>query len=133
MPNRTIEIHDSVLAKVSFVKSEAQLHFSPVYIHQSEGVPGVDVGTGWVQEAILHIFDANVEGSFSEFPVDLTNGQTQIGQRFFDNEIPVPLKHKGPFALRLDAIWKREVMTFNGSGADLELLGEAEYVEEVRL
>lgn len=130
--NRSIEIHDSVLAEVSFLENEAQLHFSPVYIHQSEGIPGVDAGTGWVQEATLHIFDACVEGSFSEFPVDLTNGQTQIGQTFFDNEIPVPLKHKGSFGLRLDAMWKREFMTLNGSGAELELLGEPEYVEEFR-
>lgn len=77
-----VEIHDSVLVQVLSLNSEVQLHFCLVYIHQSEGVPGVDAGSGWVQKAIPHIFDANVEGSFSEFTVDLGNGQTQIGQSF---------------------------------------------------
>jgi hypothetical protein len=133
MPNRAIEIHDSVLAAVSFSQGEAQLHFSSVYIHQSEGVPGRDAGSGWVQKAVLRIHDARVEGAFSEFPVDLTNGQTRMGQSVLDNEIPVPLRHKGAFELRLQAMWQRqEVVYFKGSGAELELLDEPEYVEEFR-
>ena len=133
MPNRSIEIHDSVLAAVSFLQGEARLHFSSVYIHQSEGVPGRDAGTGWVQKAVLHIHDARVEGSFSEFPVDLTHGQIQMGDNVLDNEIPVPLRHKGAFELRLQAMWQGQVtVSFTGSGAELELLGEPVYVEEFR-
>ena len=131
MPNRTIEIHDSVLAAVSLSEGEAQLHFSSVYIHQSEGVPGRDVGSGWVQKAILRIHDARVDGAFSEFPVDLSTGQIRMGENSLANEIPVPLRHKGAFELRLQAMWQGQVtVAFRGSGADLELLGEPEYVEE---
>jgi hypothetical protein len=133
MPNRAIEIHDSVLADVSFSQGEAQLHFSSVYIHQSEGVPGRDAGSGWVQKAVLRIHDARVEGAFSEFPVDLSGGEIQMGQNILDNEIPVPLRHNGAFELRLQAMWQgQEVVSFTGSGAELELLGEPEYVEEFR-
>jgi hypothetical protein len=133
MPNRAIEIHDSVLAAVSFSQGEAQLHFSSVYVHQSEGVPLRDAGSGWVQKAVLRIHDAKMEGAFSEFPVDLADGQTQMGQSILDNEIPVPLRHKGAFELRLQAMWHgQEVVSFVGSGAELELLGEPEYVEEFR-
>jgi hypothetical protein len=133
MPNRAIEIHDSILAAVSFSQGEAQLHFSSVYIHQSEGVPLRDAGSGWVQKAIIRIQDAEVKGAFSEFPVDLSGGHIQIGQNLLDNEIPVPLRHKGAFELRLQAMWQgQEVVSFTGSGAELELLGEPEYVEEFR-
>lgn len=133
MPNRAIEIHDSVLAAVSFSHGEARLYFSSVYIHQSEGVPLRDAGSGWVQEAVLRIQDASMEGTFSEFPVDLADGQTRMGQNILDNEIPVPLRHKGAFALRSQAMWHgQEVVSFAGSGAELELLGEPEYVEEFR-
>ena len=134
MPNRAIEIHDSILARVSISQGEAELHFSSVYIHQSEGVPGLDAGSGWVQKAILRIYDAEVKGAFSEFPVDLSGGQVQIGEDRLDNEIPIPLRHKGAFELRLEAMWQApEVVSFKGSGADLELIGEPEYVEEFRL
>src|ERR1700733_4758378 len=133
MPNRAIEIHDSVLPAVSFSQGEVQLHFSSVYIHQSEGVPLRDAGSGWVQKAILRIHDARVEGAFSEFPVDLSDGQTRMGENTLDNKIPVPLRHKGAFELRLQAMWQGQVIvSFTGSGAELELLGEPEYVEEFR-
>jgi hypothetical protein len=108
MPNRAIEMHDSVLAGVSFSQGEAQLHFSSVYVHHSEGVPGRDAGSGWVQKALLRTHDAMVEGSFSEFPVDLRDGQIEIGNKHFDNEIPVPLRHKGAFELRLRAMLQEQ-------------------------
>jgi hypothetical protein len=133
MPNRAIEIHDSVLAAISFTQGEAQLHFSSVYIHQSEDVPGRNAGTGWVQKAVLRIHEARVDGSFSEFPVNLTNGQIRMGENVLENEIPVPLHHKGAFELRLQAMWQNQVtVSFTGSRAELELLGEPKYVEEFR-
>ena len=133
MPNRAIEIHDSVLAAVSFSQGEAQLHFSSVYIHQSDGVPLRDAGSGWVQKAVLRIHNAKVEGAFSELPVDLSDGQTRMGQIVLDSEIPVPLRHKGAFELRLQPMFQGQaVVSFTGSGAELELLGEPEYVEEFR-
>lgn len=133
MLNRAIEIHDSVLSHISFFQSEAQLHFSALYIHGSDGVPGSDAGRGWFQEAIVRIQDAKVDGVFTEFPVDLTNGRTRIGQAILENEIPFPLHHKGPFELRLQAMWQETgIVTFTGSGAELELLGEPGDVEEIR-
>ena len=66
-----------------------------------------------------------MEGAFSEFPVDLSDGQIQMGQNILDNEIPVPLYHKVAFELRLQAMWQGQiVVSFKGSGAELELLGE---------
>jgi hypothetical protein len=133
MPNLAIEIHDAVLASVAFSQGEAQLQFSAVYIHQSDGVPLRDAGSGWVQRAVLRIHDAKVEGAFSEFPVDLSDGQIRMGQMVLDNEIPVPLRHNGAFELRLQPKWKGQgVVSFTGTGAELELLGEPEYVEEFR-
>ena len=53
--------------------------------------------------------------------------------KLLDNEIPVPLRHTGVFELRLQPMWQREeFVSFTGSGAELELLGEQEYVEEFR-
>jgi hypothetical protein len=131
MPNRAIEIHDSILKSVRISASTAELHFSYVYIHQSEGTPGADPGSGWAQQALIRIDDAQVEGHFSEFPVDLTCGQTQMGEDIFKNLIPIPLRYKGVFALRLDSMWRpNEIVSFRGSSVELELIGQPEYVEE---
>jgi hypothetical protein len=133
MPNRVIEIHDSVLSHISFFQNEAQLHFSALYIHESYGVPGINAGRGWFQQATLRIQDARVDGVFTSFPANLTNGRTRIGQDILENEIPVPLHHKGAFELRLQEMWQEKgVVTFTGSGAELELLGEPGDVEEFR-
>ncbi len=133
MPNRAIEIHDSVLAAVSFSSGEVQLQFSALYIHESDGVPGIDAGRGWYQQAALRIQDAKVDGVFTEFPVELISGRTRIGRDILENEIPVPLRHKGAFELRLQAMRQETgLVTFTGTGAELELLGEPEHVEEFR-
>jgi hypothetical protein len=56
-----------------------------------------------------------------------------MAQMVLDNVIPVPLRHNGAFELRLQPKWKGQgVVLFTGNGAELELLGEPEYVEEFR-
>jgi hypothetical protein len=56
--NRAIEIHDAMLARLSLEGGDARLHFSEVYIHESQGIPGRDAGSGWVQEARVTISGA---------------------------------------------------------------------------
>ncbi len=129
MKNRAIEIHDSTLDGVSVRDRQAVLSFSSVYIHESAGKPGVDAGSGWVQEAQLRIGDAIVERSFSKFPAELLSGHTKLGSAILDNEIPIPLSHKGIVELRLES-WNDEVVLINGNSADLELIGEPQYIEE---
>ena len=122
MPNEAVEIHDSVLEVVSLLRSEAQLMFSHLYIHRSEGEPGIDAGSGWSQKGILHICDAIAEGAFHEFRLDLIGGQVQKGQQIIENSIPLPLQCQGSFELRLQAKGGEQTrVIFRGSGAEMEL------------
>jgi hypothetical protein len=129
MPNHSIEIHDAILASIAILPGKAELHFSAVYIHQSDGIPGVDAGIGWFQEAVLCIWEAEVTSSFLEFPVHLTGGQTRVKDRHLENEIPLPLHHKGKFELTLLPKWQGKPVSFTGSGAELELIGQPGPVE----
>jgi hypothetical protein len=128
--NRAIEIHDSVVDALSLDNGDAVLHFSHLYIHESEGVPGIDAGTGWSQEGNLTISNAVVEGSFSEWPADLHKGQIAVDGTVYENEIPISLNVVGRIELRLQS-WS-DVILIIGKGAKLELVGEATYLEEVR-
>jgi hypothetical protein len=131
--NRAIEIHDSVLESVSISQGRAELRFSRIYLHQSEGKPGHDPGSIWVQRAILRIYDAKVTSAFSEFPVDLAGGQTRIGRETLENEIPVPLRHAGRFEIRLQPTSEpRNVVSFEGIKAELDLIGEPDFIKEFR-
>ncbi|HWX39095.1 MAG TPA: hypothetical protein VNY09_07620 [Candidatus Sulfotelmatobacter sp.] len=131
MKNRAIEIHDSKLDAISVRGGEAVLHFSKVYIHESTGTPGVDAGSGWVQEAVLRISDAAVKRSFSKFPADLLDGYIMLGESVLKNEIPIALSHKGIVELRLES-WNDEVVLISGASAELELVAEPKYIEEFR-
>lgn len=133
MLNQEIEIHDSILEKILRLRDDASLYFSLVYIHKSEGLPGRDFGTVWVQPAILHIAHARISGAFSKLPVRLADGTISLGETSLNNVIPVPLLHEDSFKLRLEAFEERkEIVTFEGSRAELELIGEAQYLEEFR-
>lgn len=131
LKNRSAEIHDSKLDAISVRGREAVLHFSEVYIHESTGRPGIDAGTGWVQEALLSISDAVVKRSFSNFPADLLDGHITLGESILENEIPIPLSHKGTVEPRLESS-NDEVVLIRGGGAQLELVGEPKYIEEFR-
>src|ERR1700690_810720 len=106
--NRAIEIHDSVLDSLCMEESQAVLCFSHVYIHQTEGKPGVDAGTGWSQQAIIRIYNAVIGSSFTEWPRDLQDGYLKLNGEVSDNMIPIPLDHEGHIELRLEG-WNEVV------------------------
>ncbi len=136
MQNRAIEIHDSVLDRITFEERTAVLHFPSVCIHSSEGLPGIDAGSGWTQEAVLRIGDAHVEGKFSEESRDanegnghwLSDGNLRIDGTVTDNLIPIPLDVQCEVELSLEC-WG-QVVRITGNSIRLDLLGSAKYIEE---
>jgi hypothetical protein len=133
--NREIEIHDSELDRITFEGVDAVLHFPYVYIHASEGRPGIDAGTGWGQEAVVRIGNARVEGSFSEESRaayggvhSLSDGALTVDGCVHDNAIPIPLDVHGHVELKLEC-WGDIVRVF-GNSVRLELVGSPEYIEE---
>jgi hypothetical protein len=134
--NRAIEIHDSALDQITLEAGQAVLRFLKVYIHSSEGRPAIDAGTGWTQEAIIRIGNAQVEGKFSQesreayggYAHYLSDGSLRINSTVSDNLIPVPLDVQGDIELTLNC-WG-DIVRVHGNSARLELIGTAEYVEE---
>lgn len=78
MPNRAIELHDSTFDGVRKDGTDLTLRFSAAYTHQSGGKPGVDAGSGWVQEAILHVRGGSVNGEIENLPCDLWDGDLRL-------------------------------------------------------
>lgn len=135
MQNRVIEIHDSAVDRIALEDGAAVIHFPSVYIHQSDGRPGIDAGTMWVQEAILRISQAEIEGAFvvawdvwGGDMVYLYDGALRMGDVRLDDEIPIPLQFKGDAELLIESCG--ESIRVRGKGAVLELVGDAKYVEE---
>ncbi len=113
----------------------ALIHFPSVYIHQSEGRLFEDAGTGWTQEAVLRITDAQVDGAFSAALqvwggdiVYLSDGSLRMGDVISDNLIPIPLRITTDIQLKLESCG--DTVEVRGTSAHLELIGEPKYVEE---
>lgn len=127
--NMLIELHDSTVCE--FVKHDETVivHFLPVYLHISEGRPGIDRGTGWVQEARLFFTEASISGQLPDWPCEVMHGELILGTERKDNVVPVPLEFGDRAELRLifDNI---HAVTVIGRSVRLELVGEPRYVEE---
>jgi hypothetical protein len=129
--NTIIEIHDSTVAEIRKSDSTVIVHFLPAYLHKSEGRPGSDPGTGWVQEVLLIFAEASVSGGFPDWPCDIMDGELVVNGERHTNSIPVPLKVTGLTELRLicDSV---HTVTVRSRGVRLELVGEPRYVEEFK-
>ena len=129
MPNRVIEIHDSGLESLSIDSDQVVLDFWAAYIHQSDGRPAIDPGTGWVQRAIVRIYGRIESGALKELPCDLSDGFLMINDEKFKNVIPVPLDCQGNIRLNLISEFAEEI-NIQGRHVKLELIGEPTYVEK---
>ncbi|MGH9776341.1 MAG: hypothetical protein ACRD50_15525 [Candidatus Acidiferrales bacterium] len=127
--NSAIEIHDSVLASLEVEGRQVKIALRPAYIHKSSGVPGVDPGTGWVQDVILSIEAGSIDGVISEFPRDLSDGTLEINGRIERNVVPLPLNQGGNIVLKLETSGAEKIM-ISGAQISAQLIGKAEYIEE---
>lgn len=129
MANREIEIHDSELASVEVSDGDIILKLSPAYIHMSDGRPGIDAGTGWIQNAVIRVRGTAVAGSMSELPCDLWDGYLKVNGEHSDNLIPIPLAATGDIELHFTSRAGESVQV-RGNRITLELLGEPKYIED---
>jgi hypothetical protein len=126
--SRKIEIHDSELTSVKVSDGHIILELSPAYIHMSEGRPGIDAGTGWIQNAVIRVRGDAIAGSMNRLPCDLSDGYVKVNGDRSDNLIPIPLVATGYIELHLTSI-AGESFRVRGDHITLELLGEPEYME----
>ena len=127
--NRAIEIHDSELESVIGNSDDVVLRFSKVYIHSSEGLPRADPGSGWLQPAVLRIRNGVVHGSISGLPCWLADGSVTLDCAISHNLIPIPLNYDGRVEVSLTSSLG-ESMVVQGDQVALELIGEAQYLEQ---
>jgi hypothetical protein len=129
--NTAIEIHDSQVSEIIDLDGAVIVHIQPAYLHKSEGRPGFDSGTGWVQEARLIFTRATTNGDFPDWPCRIMGGELVLDGEIHRNLIPVPLEASGDSELRLvcDSV---HTVTIRGRGAKLELIGEPKFIEEFR-
>lgn len=85
--NEMIELHDSELVAISWADGVAIILLRPVHLHRSEGRPGIDAGTVWLQEAMFTVTDATIS-AHGKLPATVRDGSLRIGTEVRENLIP---------------------------------------------
>lgn len=123
-----IELHDTKMVGLIEVGTQMIL-FLRAYIHQSEGRPGWDAGSGWVQAVALTFTEGSLEGELPELPADIWEGSLIMADNVLRNYIPLPFIYRGDVALRIRLDNPADIV-ITGKQAVLTRIGEAVYVEE---
>ena len=125
--NREIELHDTRIQTIERVDGNIVLCLS-AYMHESDGRPGRDRGTGWSLAARLVIENGDFTGPFSSSSLLVSDGHIAVDDRVFDNAIPFPFDERGEIRLHLSGA--EGTLAIRGTRAYLESTGPAVYVEE---
>ena len=112
-----LELYDSRIDRIEASGDIVRVHFSHAYIHKSPGTPGKSTGTGWSQEAVLTLFDADA-GRLPPLPNTVSEGYLEVGG-IRHELIPLPFKRK--VAARLNLVFV--------DGAQLEIVGDKPVLE----
>ena len=130
MLTKEIELHDSRVYALVEVGNQIVV-FLEVYIHQSEGRPGCDAGSGYGQAAALTFSAATMEGKLPEFPCDIEHGELEVNGTVTSNMFPIPFSEAGKIALSLEFIFPAaEPIFIKGDKVQLTLIGDPVYIEE---
>ncbi|QSQ25831.1 hypothetical protein JY651_13255 [Pyxidicoccus parkwayensis] len=122
-----VEFHDSWVEAIDRTDEAVVLRLE-VYLHVSDGRPGQDPGTGWMQQATLTIGSGSIASAPLAANMRISDGSIQVGEEYFGNLAPVPFKHSGAVTLRFEGA--EGLLLVKGQGATLTLHGEPRFVEE---
>ena len=127
MLSSALELHDTTVGRLAMEDGRVILHLESAYIHKSEGIPGVDAGSGWSQPLDIVFEEGSLIGSIPELPEDISSGRLQIGEEILRNMIPLPFSYKGKTLMTINFVWGEVVI--KGSGVSISEVSEASYVE----
>jgi hypothetical protein len=76
--NSALELHDSEIHQITIFEDQLHLEFSSAYIHRSTGRPGIDAGSGYIQEAQIIFSNAICSGLSNECSGPLSDGFIRV-------------------------------------------------------
>ena len=92
--HKCIELHDTTFATAVEVGTQIIVVLR-AYVHTSEGRPGWDAGSGWVQAAVLVFAEGRMDGVLPDLPADIWEGDLIVDGEWWKNTVPIPLNRRG--------------------------------------
>ena len=127
--NAAMAFHDSTVSSAQTDGPTVTVVVSPAYIHRSDGAPGIDSGTGWLQKAVIVLHDCQLPADFPSLPLELSDGVVITAERTYDGIVPLPLSYTG--LVRVDFSFESGAyVVLSASEIRIDVIGEATYLEE---
>lgn len=126
--NEMIELHDSGLFALSWADGVAIILLRPVYVHRSEGRPGIDAGTVWLQEAMFTVTNVTISAQ-GALPSTIETGSLTVGAEVRENAIPAAGVLVGKIKLDLRLMNGTDYFTVDCDQLMITLTGEAKFLE----
>jgi hypothetical protein len=123
--NRALDFHESEVLAVRHEGKDSIVHLE-AYLHTTEGRPGKDPGTGWLQEAQLIIGEGRVSRQCDALWI--LEGRLEVDGEIYSGLLPLPFERAG--LVRLELSGAEGTLAITGRGARLVLLGEPRLIEE---
>lgn len=127
--NREIEFHDSTLKEIKLDEGNAVLCFDEAYVHQSEGTPGIDAGTGWAQKINIKCSGVSVLEIPDDLPNDIDYGYFIINGVKTTNMMKLPFSTSDEIEIVLFTQYEEKLHLIAKSATTQEF-GSARYIED---
>lgn len=125
--NAAIEFHDSHITSWRFSGKNLVMSLR-AYVHRSPGRPGIDPGTGWLQDANALIRDATLSRTLPDEPFELSEGSVEFDGQQLVNVVSLPFAISSSVRIRLETC-EHGVFEIRGRGLRIEVNGEPTFVE----
>ena len=125
--NAALEFHDSEVSLAEGANGILRLLFSAAYIHCSEGRPGIDSGSGYIQPAEMIFYGASWEGLSAASKGTLSDGSVTLGNESL-SLIPLPFIASGPLSAKL-VFASGTILLVSATSAACSCSGDPKFVE----
>ena len=119
--NQALDLHDSTLKEVVIEGSQATVCLSNAIVNKSEGIPGKDIGTCWVQDINIVLEGLILENIPNGIPSDIDFGYFIFNGEKAANMINLPINVSGEIEIVVETMY----------GAKLHLKGNKIISEEI--
>ncbi len=123
-----LEFHDSDVTELRHADSTLQMVFEPAYVHRSNGRPGVDAGSGFLQPAEIVFTGAHFTEKDGPCKGSIAEGLITVSGKRFDSVLPLPYEGKGKVAAEF-TFESGAVLSVTATGVTCASTGPAELVD----
>ena len=123
-----LEFHDSDVVELR--KADATLHmiFEPAYVHRSEGRPGVDSGSGFLQPAEIVFSGAQHTEKDGPCAGAIAEGLISVSGKKYDSVLPLPFNATGKITAEF-TFESGAVLSVTATGVSCASTGPAQLVD----